>query len=60
MQCIFVVLFLAVLAFGQVNTGSVKGVVSDATGAVIPGASVTVRNLATGAAQQLATNEVGF
>ncbi len=56
------VLVLACLSMvlGQVNTGSVQGVVSDATGAVVAGAAVRVKNLDTGVTQVVNTNEVGF
>lgn len=39
--------------------GSVTGTVSDSTGAVIPQASIEVRNLATGLAQTTLTNSAG-
>lgn len=49
----------AVPVFGQsVDTG-VLGRVSDASGGVIPGASVTIRNVATGIEQQVVTGSDG-
>lgn len=39
----------AVLAFAQVDVTSVTGVVTDPTGAAVPGAAITVTNSATGA-----------
>lgn len=49
----------AVPVFGQsVDTG-VLGRVSDASGGVIPGASVTIRNVATGVEQQVVTGSDG-
>ena len=44
----------------QVNTGSIQGVVADASGAVVPGATLSVKNLATGVTLTVTTNEVGF
>ena len=38
---------LASAAEGQTSTGSLAGTVRDASGGVIPGAAVTVRNAAT-------------
>jgi hypothetical protein len=40
-------------------TGSLSGQVSDPSGAVVPGASVLVRSLATGVEQSATTNRVG-
>ena len=40
-------------------SGQIEGVVEDQTGAVIPGARVVVRNVATGAERELLTNELG-
>lgn len=39
-----VVLCSSLLAFGQETTGSIEGVVKDATGAVVPNVSVTVKS----------------
>jgi hypothetical protein len=46
------------LAVGQ-TAGTISGVVQDATGAVIPGVSVTVRNVDTGITRMLITDEQG-
>ncbi len=48
------------LSEAQTVTGSIQGVVTDATGGVLPGATVQVRNAETGAARDLTTNEQGF
>ncbi|MBI4474210.1 MAG: TonB-dependent receptor, partial [Acidobacteria bacterium] len=58
-----IVVLLAVMLFpvavlGQA-TGSVRGVVKDPTGAVLPGANVTLTNKATGVSVQMVTNETG-
>ena len=45
-------------AFGQ-NTSTISGLVTDATGAVIPGAEVTITREETGTVTSVATNEVG-
>jgi len=42
-----------------VGTGSIVGTVSDASGAVISGAEVTIRNIATGQVVKLVTNSSG-
>jgi hypothetical protein len=60
-----VFIYLCVLAlsaapmFAQTNTGRVTGTVTDATGAVIPGVDITVRNPATGLIRNAVTNESG-
>src|SRR6185437_2612410 len=40
--------FSAIAAMAQATTGSLRGIVTDATGAVVAGASVTAKNEATG------------
>ena len=44
----------------QTVTGTVQGTVTDPTGAVLPGVTVTLKNLETGITRELTTNEVGF
>ena len=41
------------------QTGSIDGTVSDSTGAVIPGAAITVRNLQSSASRSVTSNAVG-
>ena len=43
----------------QTITGTVNGVVTDASGAILPGASVTAKNLATGVQTSATANESG-
>ena len=50
---------LAVPAGAQVQFGVLTGTVTDPTGAVIPGAEVTITNLGTGSAQTITTNAAG-
>src|SRR5579884_2246725 len=42
------------------NTGEIKGTVTDATGAVVPGAAVSIRNVQTGAVNNTTTNDSGL
>src|SRR5690348_15559651 len=44
---------------GQSFTGQLVGTVTDQTGAVLPGVTVTVTNTGTNAARQVFTNESG-
>ena len=53
-------LLLSGVAIGQTFYGAVVGTVQDSTGAVIPGASVTIINLATGAQLTQETGDVGL
>ena len=57
----FTVVFLATSClFGQAGaTGSILGTVTDATGAVVPGAKVTVTNTATGVPFNTVTSSAG-
>ena len=52
-------LLLAVPAFSQVSGGTISGVVTDQTGATIPGATVTVRNLDTNVERTATTESDG-
>src|SRR5216683_717425 len=45
-------------AFAQTSAG-VKGVVTDSSGALVPGTEIVVTNLDTGARRQTLTNETG-
>ena len=60
----FLIVCVAVLCSGtallaQSTTQTVQGLVTDATGAVIPGAEVTLTNVATGVQQVATTNATG-
>src|SRR5579872_6574666 len=46
-------------AVAQMSTSQISGTVSDDSGAVVPGARVTIRNEATGAANQQTTSAAG-
>jgi hypothetical protein len=48
------------MAMAQTVNGAFHGTVTDPSGAVIPGAAVLIKNLATGATRQATTNSAGF
>ncbi len=50
---------LAVGLFGQGNTGSILGTLTDATGAVVPGAKIQISNTRTGVSLDTTTDSVG-
>ncbi len=50
----------AVATFGQAETGTISGTVTDQSGGVVPKAKVTVTNTATGAQRVLETDNYGF
>jgi hypothetical protein len=52
-------LVFAVAAYPQGTTGTFTGVVTDPSGAVVPGATVTIANQATGVKYNLTTNSAG-
>jgi hypothetical protein len=54
-----VLMLASVLATAQVHTGSIAGTVRDKAGAVIPNASVTAKNLETGAERTVQSNDLG-
>ena len=53
-------LLIIVTAFGQTTTGSITGTVTDPSGAVVPGAQVTVTNERDGGSREIATNNAGI
>jgi hypothetical protein len=44
----------------QVERGTIAGTITDSTGAVVPGALITVRSTETNSSRQLTTNKGGF
>ena len=57
---LLLLLALAASSFAQVNTGRISGTITDSSGAVVPGAKVTVTNEATGIVRSVLTNPDGF
>lgn len=53
-------LYAGVGAFGQGGRGGLSGLVSDPSGAVVPGASIKLQDLATGATQSTVTTAGGL
>jgi len=60
-SALVLLLFLAVVApvFGQNATGTILGIVKDAQGGAVAGATVTIRNTETGLTRSLTTGEDG-
>lgn len=54
------ILFVLPLAFGQSQFGTLNGTVTDSTGAVAPGANISVKNTASGQVRKTVTNHEGF
>jgi hypothetical protein len=50
---------ISVSAWGQAATGTITGIVRDATGAAVPAAKVIVKNTGTGAESPTTTNTIG-
>src|SRR2546423_14232518 len=61
LSSIAIILLFSLSVSGQTGTeGSILGTVADSTGAVIPGAAVTVTNTETGVVQKAVTNADGY
>jgi hypothetical protein len=57
---LLVALLFLVPAYAQLGTGTIMGRLTDPTGAVVPGVSVTVVNTATNFTSTAQTNEEGL
>ncbi len=60
MRAILVALGCAIALLAQVDTGVVSGVVTDRSGAVVAGATITITRLGMDSPAELLTNESGF
>lgn len=60
MRAILSTLSCAVALLAQVDTGFVSGIVTDPSGAVVPGATISVTRLEINSTFELLTNESGF
>ena len=52
-------LIASAITFGQTTTGDILGTVRDATGAVVPGANVKVRNMDTNQTKETTSSDTG-
>src|SRR5438128_3724656 len=59
LMIVMLYLALPILTFAQTINATLGGTVSDATGALIPGVTITATNLATGIVTTVVTNEAG-
>lgn len=51
---------LAGTAAAQTVTGTIQGRVTDTSGAVLPGVTIVIKNMETGGARTVVTNEAGL
>lgn len=59
LRILALILISTAAVIGQTNKGGISGAVTDPTGAVIPGATVTITNLGTNETQTVTTSEEG-
>ncbi|MES2391209.1 MAG: carboxypeptidase regulatory-like domain-containing protein, partial [Acidobacteriota bacterium] len=57
---LFAVLFMTAPMYGQTVSGTVTGTITDSTGAIVPGVTVTVKNTATGEIRKGQSNSAGL
>jgi len=60
LQGLMILGLLFCCAYGQSNLATVTGVVTDTANAVMPGVTVTIRNVDTNIARKMQTNQVGL
>src|SRR5579862_3013009 len=58
--CVFLFLTVSLISRGQTNTAVITGIVTDSSGAVIPGAKVAITDQSTGASLAFTTNGQGY
>ncbi len=58
-SAVFISMVWAAAAYAQISQASLQGTVKDATGAVVPGASVTVKQTGTGSTRSVTTGAAG-
>jgi protocatechuate 3,4-dioxygenase beta subunit len=59
-RSVLVLLILSLFAFGQAETGMITGTVTDASGAVVPNATVTATNTQTQQVRNTTSNSAGI
>lgn len=59
-RSVLTVLFAALTLAAQVDTGAISGVITDASGSVVPGAKITIIQTETNFRTELTSNETGF
>jgi hypothetical protein len=59
-KALFSLLVSVVAALAQTGTGNIQGTITDMTGAVVPGAKVTITQTRTSLSSTTTTNEAGF
>src|SRR5437667_4579203 len=57
--CLAIFIMSGITAIGQLTTGTIKGTVTDQSGAAVPGATVTLKNTDTGISRSAQTGENG-
>ena len=60
LQAVLLPAVIVSIAWCQTDVGRITGTVSDSSGAVVPGATITVTNEKTGQARKVAANEAGL
>src|SRR5438128_1371845 len=59
-RALAVFLFSSAISWGQQATGAITGTVTDPQGALVPGATIEIRNVGTNAAFDTKSNDSGF
>ncbi len=57
---LLVLCFTSLFLFGQAETGQLTGTVTDSSGAVVPGAAITVKSVGNGSVRTATSNQSGY
>lgn len=57
--CVLLLVFATALSFGQAERGQLNGTIKDPSGAVVPGADVTLKNVGTGQSRKMNSSAQG-